>query len=234
MSFELLKKEIIDTGLCQGCGLCAGSCKHIEMDILRPTLKDYCILERDGQDCGKCYQDCPQVIQEKFEQKQPKAIYSLRSKNPKILAKAANGGVVTTLAKELLDNQSLAEIVMVQDKEDKPEADIISDPDEVVNKAGVVYGRSGVLQKLVNLVGETFEPVGIVGVPCEMRGAAELEEEMNREILKIGLFCNSQMRTEQTDKGLVCSPCCNGCPSGVNAQGYICLLYTSPSPRDRS
>ena len=199
MSFELLRKEIIDAGLCQGCGLCVGSCKHIEMEILRPTIKDYCILERDGQDCGKCYQGCPQVIQKKFEQKQPKAIYSLRSKNPEILAKAANGGVVTTLAKNLLESQSLAEIVMVQDVEEKPQADIFSDPNDVVQTAGVVYGRSGVLEKLVDLVGETFEPVGIVGVPCEMRGAAELEVDMNRDILKIGLFCNSHMRTEQTD-----------------------------------
>ncbi|MFW9821939.1 MAG: FAD-dependent oxidoreductase [Candidatus Thorarchaeota archaeon] len=224
MSFELLRKEIIDTGLCQGCGLCAGSCKHIEMDILRPTLKDYCILERNGQDCGKCYQGCPQVTQKKFEEKQPKAIYSLRSNNPEILEKAASGGVVITLAKHLLDNKVLAEIVMVQNIDDKPEADIVSDSGEAVQKAGVVYGRSGVLEKLVDLVGNTFEPVGIVGVPCEMRGAAELEEEMNREILKIGLFCNSQMRTEETDKGIVCSPCCNGCPSGVNAQGYISLI----------
>ena len=52
MSFKLLKKEIIDFGLCQGCGLCAGSCKHIEMETLRPSLKDYCILERNGIDCG--------------------------------------------------------------------------------------------------------------------------------------------------------------------------------------
>jgi NADPH-dependent glutamate synthase beta subunit-like oxidoreductase len=194
------------------------------MDILRPTLKDYCILERDGQDCGKCYKECPQVIQKKFEQKQPKGIYSLRSKNPEILAKAANGGVVTTIAKNLLESEKLAEIVMVQDIDEKPEADVVSDPDEVIQKAGVVYGRTGVLEKLVGIVGDTFEPIGIVGVPCEMRGAAELESGMNREILKIGLFCNAQTRTEQTDTGLVCSPCCNGCPSGVNAQGYISLI----------
>ncbi|MFX1377263.1 MAG: FAD-dependent oxidoreductase [Promethearchaeota archaeon] len=224
MSFELLRKEIIDAGLCQGCGLCAGSCKHIEMDILRPTLKDYCILERTGQDCGKCYQGCPQVIQKKFEQRQPKAVYSLRSKDPEILAKAASGGVVTTLTKNLLENEDLTKIVMVQNIEEKPKAEIVSEPNKAVEKAGVVYGRSGVLEKLVDVVGETYEPVGIVGVPCEIRGAADLEEEMNREILKIGLFCNSHMRTEQTDKGLVCSPCCSGCPSGVNAQGYISLI----------
>jgi len=224
MSFVLLKSEIIDAGFCQGCGLCAGSCKHIEMDVLRPTLKDYCILERDGEDCGKCYQTCPQVIQKKFKEKRPLAIYSLRTKNPEILAKASSGGFVTTLTKELLENKTLKEVVMVQENDEKPIADRVSDPNEVVQKAGVYYGRSGVLERLVELTGEIFDPVGIVGVPCEMRGAAELAEEMKRDILKIGLFCNSQMRTEETDKGLVCSPCCNGCPSGVNAQGYISLI----------
>ncbi len=224
MSFELLKTEIIEAGLCQGCGLCAGSCKHIEMSVKRPVLKDYCILERDGQDCGRCYENCPQVIQKKFKSKKPKAIYSLRSKNPEILAKAANGGVVTTLAKTLLDSKVLEEIVMVQENDEKPKAEIVSNSDEAVKKAGVVYGRSGVLEKLVNLVGQTNESIGIVGVPCEMRGAAELESDIKREILKIGLFCNSHIRTKQTDQGLVCSPCCNGCPSGVNAQGYISLI----------
>ncbi|MCJ7649591.1 MAG: FAD-dependent oxidoreductase [Candidatus Lokiarchaeota archaeon] len=224
MSFVLLKSEIIDAGFCQGCGLCAGSCKHIEMDVLRPILKDYCILERDGEDCGKCYQTCPQVIQKKFKEKRPLAIYSLRTKNPEILAKASSGGFVTTLTKELLENKTLKEVVMVQENDEKPIADRVSDPNEVVKKAGVYYGRSGVLERLVELTGEIFDPVGIVGVPCEMRGAAELAEEMKRDILKIGLFCNSQMRTEETDKGLVCSPCCNGCPSGVNAQGYISLI----------
>ncbi|MFX1593404.1 MAG: coenzyme F420 hydrogenase/dehydrogenase beta subunit N-terminal domain-containing protein, partial [Promethearchaeota archaeon] len=165
MSFELLREEIVDAGLCQGCGLCAGSCKHIVMDVRRPTLKDYCILERDGQDCGKCYQNCPQVIQKKFEEKQPLAVYSLRSKDPEILAKASSGGFVTTFAKELLENETLKEIVMVQEDDEKPTAEIVSDPDEVVQKAGVIYGRSGVLQQLVELTGKTFDPIGIVGVP---------------------------------------------------------------------
>ncbi len=193
MSFELLKSEIIDAGLCQGCGLCCGSCKHIEMSDLRPTLEDYCILERNGQDCGKCYQSCPQVIQKKYEEKQPLAVYSLRSKTPEILAKASSGGFVTTLTKDLLENQALSEIVMVQKDDEKPVADGVSDPEEIVTKAGIVYGRSGVLGRLIELTGETFEPIGIVGLPCEMRGTVKIEEAMNREILKIGLFCSSQI-----------------------------------------
>jgi len=193
MSFELLKSEIIDAGLCQGCGLCCGSCKHIKMSDLRPTLEDYCILERNGQDCGKCYQSCPQVIQKQFEEKEPLAVYSLRSKSPEILARASSGGFVTTLTKELLESQSLSEIVMVQKDDNKPVADGVSDPEEIVTKAGIVYGRSGVLGRLIELTGETFDPIGIVGLPCEMRGTAKIEEAMNREILKIGLFCSSQI-----------------------------------------
>jgi len=221
MSYVLLKEEIIDVGLCQGCGKCAGTCKHIIMENLRPELKDYCILEREGIDCGKCYEGCPQVSQKKFEEGQPKGIYSLRSKDPEILKKASDGGFVTTIAKHLLQKKEVSNIVMVQNEEDKPIAGDVSNPEDVVKKAGVVYGRSGVLERLVELTGETSEPIGIVGVPCEMRGAAEIEGSMNRDILKMGLFCNSNMRTEYTDQGLVCSPCCSGCPSGVNAQGYI-------------
>ena len=197
MSFELLKSEIIDTGLCQGCELCVGSCKHIEMVNMHPTLKDYCILERDGIVCGKCYQVCPQVIQKEFEAKEILAIYSLRSKNSEILAKASSGGFVTTITKELLENQTLSEIVMVQKNDEFPIAESVADPNEIVKNAGAQYRRSGVLRRLVELTGETFNPIGIVGVSCEMRGAAKIEEAMNREILKIGLFCSSQIHPEK-------------------------------------
>ncbi|MHA1915679.1 MAG: Coenzyme F420 hydrogenase/dehydrogenase, beta subunit C-terminal domain [Promethearchaeota archaeon] len=197
MSYELLRSEIIDAGFCQGCGLCVGSCKHLEMDEMRPTLKDFCILERDGKGCGKCYQNCPQVIQKAFEVKEPLGMFSLRSKNPDILAKASSGGFVTTLTKELLENQTLSEIVMVQKTEESLLAESVTDPDDVVNKAGAVYHRSGVLRRLVELIGETFDPVGIVGVPCEMRGAARIEESTNREILKMGLFCSSQIHPDK-------------------------------------
>ena len=183
MSFSLLNEEIIDVGLCQGCAKCAGACKHIDMENLRPVLKDYCILEREGIDCGKCYEGCPQVIQKRFEEEKPKGIYSLRSKNPEILKRASSGGFVTTIAQQLLKNKELSNIVMVQDEDDKPVAADVSNPNDVIQKAGVVYGRSGVLERLVELTGETSEPIGIVGVACEMRGAAEIEDSMKRDIL---------------------------------------------------
>ena len=164
MSFELLNKEIINVGLCQGCAKCAGTCKHIVMENLRPKLKDYCILEREGIDCGLCYQGCPQLTRKKFKEMKPKGIYSLRSKDSEILKRASNGGFITSIAKFLLEKNEVSNIVMVQNEDDKPKAVRVSNPDDVIQKAGVVYGRSGVLEELIELTGETHDKIGIVGV----------------------------------------------------------------------
>ncbi len=225
MSFTLLNEEVISAGLCQGCGLCVGSCKHLVMDKLRPTLKDYCILEKEGLACGLCYNKCPQARQKKFESKEPKTIYSLRSKDPEIRKIAASGGFVTTLARQLLESQQLSSLVMVKNFDGVPRADIVTDSKEVGSHAGVNYGRSGLLTKLVEELGKhPHANIGIVGVPCEIRGAAELETRMKTNILKIGLFCNASIRHEQVERGNICSPCCNGCPANVNAQGYVALI----------
>ena len=114
--------------------------------------------------------------------------------NPEILKRASSGGFVTTIAEQLLKNKELSNIVMVQDEDDKPVAADVSNPDDVIQKAGVVYGRSGVLERLVELTGETSDPIGIVGVACEMRGAAEIEDSMKRDILKMGLVNGSCIR----------------------------------------
>ena len=142
MSFKLLQEEVIDAGLCQGCGLCAGKCRHIVMEKTRPTLKDYCIMERDGLDCAKCYNSCVQVNQKKYKEKEPLQIHSLRSKDPKILEKAASGGVVTTLAMHVLNKKIVNHLVMVQDVDEKPLASTVDNAKAAIDKAGVIYGTN--------------------------------------------------------------------------------------------
>ncbi|MCP4764001.1 MAG: FAD-dependent oxidoreductase, partial [archaeon] len=224
MSFKMLKDEIIDLGLCQGCGLCAGLCKHIEMVDLKPELEDFCIVEKQGLKCGKCYDNCPQVKQLSVKKQNPLEIMALQTNDPEIQSKAASGGFVTTLNKYLLNNDIVSHLIEVKNVEDVPRAVVTSDPEDVLKYSGVCYGRTGVLQKLVEVFGADFENIGIVGVPCEIRGAHFIEEKMKKPIFKIGLFCNANMRTKETDKGNVVSPCCNGCPAGVNAAGYINLI----------
>ena len=49
----------IDTGLCNGCGICA---QHCSMDVLRmdkATNKAYIKYLRDCQSCFLCQKECP-------------------------------------------------------------------------------------------------------------------------------------------------------------------------------
>ncbi|NMC07944.1 MAG: FAD-dependent oxidoreductase [Candidatus Lokiarchaeota archaeon] len=224
MSFSLLKEEVIDIGLCQGCAKCAGTCKHIEMVDLKPQLKDACILEEKGIDCGMCYRTCPQVIQKPFTEieKQPLEVFSLRAKDMAAGSKA--GGAVTALAKMMLGEGDVSHMIMVRDDDGKPVADVITDPGKVNTYAGVTLGRSGILEKLVKTLGEPNDGIGIVAVPCEIRGTGEIEKRMGVEILKTALFCNSQMRSDRTDLGDTVSPCATNCPAGVNARDYTALI----------
>lgn len=225
MSFRLLKEEVIDAGLCQGCGLCTGLCKHLDLVDRKPELKDYCIMEKDGQACGKCYGSCPQVRQKKYEAKIPLDIMALQTTNPEIKAKAVSGGFVTTLNKYLLENQKVSHIVEVKNANERPEGIVTTDPNDVINYAGIALGRSGVLKKMVDVLGEEHGTIGVVGVPCEIRGVAETEQSMKADIMKIGLFCNANIgNTEVDDKGIVYSPCRKACPAGVNAAGYVKLI----------
>ncbi|WP_371806324.1 FAD-dependent oxidoreductase [Candidatus Lokiarchaeum ossiferum] len=222
MSFRLLKQEIINPGLCQGCGLCTGSCKHLIMEDLKPTLDDFCIMERDGEACGKCYSKCPQIRLTKVSKETPLDILALKSTDEDIHRNAVSGGFVTTLNKYLLESGKVKKLVEVQSMNGRPVSVITSDPNDVRKYSGVSYGRSGVLEKMVEVLGDADHgPVGIVGVPCEIRGAKGIEDEMNTEIFKIGLFCNANIRGGESEEGEIYSPCRRSCPAGVDASGYI-------------
>nr|MDO8111902.1 FAD-dependent oxidoreductase [Candidatus Sigynarchaeota archaeon] len=223
MSFKLLKEEVIDVGLCQGCAKCAGSCKHLEMFQLKPRIKDndYCIMEKEGLDCGLCYRACPQVSQVAFTWKEPVVTYSLKTKDPEIAKHAANGGFVSTMAKMLLEEKTVSHVVATKDMDGTPVPDAVSDPVKINEYSGTSYGRSGVVGKLVETMGKAHETVAVVGVACEELGAAEIENRMHAPIIRLGLFCNAAMRNEKTDSGDTCSPCAVNCPAGVNAREYI-------------
>jgi NADPH-dependent glutamate synthase beta subunit-like oxidoreductase len=225
MSYQLLKNEVIDMGLCQGCGLCVGLCKHLQLKDRKPDLKDYCILTKEGQECGKCYKSCPQVRQKKFDHKIPLDIMALQTTDPEIQQKAVSGGFVTTLNKYLLEHKKVSHLIEVKNLNNRPEGVITTDPTEVPSYAGIAYGRSGVLEKLIKVLGEEHDMVGVVGVPCEIRGVSEQEEIMKANVFKIGLFCNANIgNTDIDEKGTVFSPCRKACPAGVNASGYIGLI----------
>lgn len=50
MSFEELKQEVLDRGLCCGCGTCVSVCPHNWIDLPLGEIG----AEFMGDDCGRC------------------------------------------------------------------------------------------------------------------------------------------------------------------------------------
>jgi coenzyme F420 hydrogenase subunit beta len=118
--FKLLKEEIIDTGLCIGCGACAAFCGRIELIGRRPELVKPCILEVGSIRCGwrgVCYDHCSarflptKEVEERIfgirKEDELLGVYRNfirgRATDERILSVCQDGGVITAILAYGLD-----------------------------------------------------------------------------------------------------------------------------------
>ena len=202
MSFDLLKSEIIDKDLCEGCGLCAGFCKAITLEDSKPALTGRCMLRRGSKNCGLCYELCPQAHPEQIatDDLAPLMTSSVQTKDPKILEVASNGGFVTTLLKYLLKKNKIKAVVAVTGEKRSPAAITVAAAKDTKTLAGTRYSPSGVLNEFAEALRNYGNEIAVVALPCEMRGVARMEEKLQRQVLKIGLFCSNNNRTGDDGK----------------------------------
>jgi coenzyme F420 hydrogenase subunit beta len=202
VSFEQLKSEIIDTNLCEGCGLCAGFCKAITLEETIPTLTGKCMLTRGANECGLCYELCPQAHPEEItpDALQPLGSAAFRTTNEKLADSISNGGFVTGIIAELLQKKKVDAVTAVTGTKRAPEALTITKPSEVAQLAGTRYSPSGVMNALADSMREHGKNVAVVGLPCEMRGVKRLEDRIDLSILKIGLFCSNNNKINEEGK----------------------------------
>lgn len=202
MSFEQLKSEIIDTDLCEGCGLCAGYCKAITLEDGIPTLTGKCMLNKGASACGLCYELCPQAHPEvvSTESLNPLMSIGLRTTDKKLLETASNGGFVTGFLKAILKKKHIDAVSAVIGEKREPIAITVTKPSEVAQLAGTRYSPSGVLNAFADSTRENGKNVAVVGLPCELRGVSRLEERLGMSVLKIGLFCSNNNRLNEEGK----------------------------------
>ncbi|MHC1596551.1 MAG: Coenzyme F420 hydrogenase/dehydrogenase, beta subunit C-terminal domain [Candidatus Syntropharchaeales archaeon] len=213
-TFEDLKAEIIDLGLCAGCGTCAAFCEAIEMDGDTPKLVGDCALVRGALKCGTCYNICPKrsngdaTIIEKFLSKDKVdelfgnyvGIYSVKATNTDIAERAQDGGAVSAIIHYLLSSGSVdCGIISKRDESWRASPLVITSADDVTKGSGTKYAVSPNVEALGDVIRDEKLRVAIVGTPCQVKGVRNLQSTLFEpiekiEIVNIGLFCTENFR----------------------------------------
>ncbi|MFX1236755.1 MAG: Coenzyme F420 hydrogenase/dehydrogenase, beta subunit C-terminal domain [Promethearchaeota archaeon] len=219
-SFEDLKKEVHDKGICGECGGCVSFCsaaelKAIEMSASGPpeySNKDNCLQ------CGLCYLVCPQTwvlneeLNERFNYRvsigNRKKITSSQSTSEEIRAKATDGGVVTGILSYLIDHNLIKGALVC--KKEGPFNRIpffATTKEELIESAGshfdITQQVTGLehydtfiptITKLKKIIGADTMNIAVVGTPCQIHSIRKMQELsiLPAHVVKyaLGLFCN--------------------------------------------
>ncbi len=159
-----LKTDVIDKGMCTGCGSCISVCPTQVLKFVNdiPTLQERPGEVPEGEppvgkciECKLCYFACPVTeslnprIQELFGSEDVLGnylnLYKAKTEVPEIAEVAQDGGIVSTiLAYALQQNLIDGAIVSVTSKENPwiPEPKIITSYEELLKSAGTRYSLS--------------------------------------------------------------------------------------------
>ncbi|MFQ5975010.1 MAG: Coenzyme F420 hydrogenase/dehydrogenase, beta subunit C-terminal domain [Candidatus Hydrothermarchaeales archaeon] len=209
--FAELKKDVIDQDLCSVCGTCAAFCERVEWKDSGPEATGECDLDIGAIKCnidGVCYDHCPHVSysipeleKEVFGTEREdqeigcyKKIVAGRSKDKKILEKAQDGGVVTSLLLCAIESGMVEGASIATRGEDWTTDSVVAKTKEdLTGGAGTKYARA---PSVVNF-GKSLRIVkklAAVGTGCQMTGTRRLQTTLLKdlpgiELLNIGLFC---------------------------------------------
>jgi coenzyme F420 hydrogenase subunit beta len=186
MSFNFKNaKDIVDNGLCLGCGVCLTVCpcnsislKDITDIGIRPIIDfDTC------NNCGLCVKVCPGTgishldLESRFSSDAVKAwgpvleVWQGYAKDEKIRFAGSSGGVVTALSMYALEKDNYAGVLHTKASSDSP----------LSNTAVISRNR----KDLLSAMGSRYSPA----TPCESIG---LLEQADGDCLFIGKSCDIQ------------------------------------------
>jgi coenzyme F420 hydrogenase subunit beta len=244
-SFKQMMNDVVDFGSCCECGTCVLVCPHNVIEYVdskpKQTAKkmapfDYCGIS-EGIGCDVCAQVCPRLTPREFELEEKvfegqsgrmlrggfgryQEIYAARAKDPRILERCQDGGVVTAmliygLEKGLLDGA----VVSAPDAERPcaPKPVCETTVDGVLAAAGSWYTYCPNDLAIEMAVEKGCTKVAFVGVPCQItpvrkaelkdpaflrngssmkkdkhveRQHKSLKDPVSRVALRIGLLCS--------------------------------------------
>ncbi len=213
---EQFRKDVIEAGICSGCGACVVLCRALGGNVLGyDQIESSLPIVKNAEactGCGLCYSVCP-----RFEEFEPpreeraeddfigefRRFEILRATDPEIQEYAQNGGVVTEILKFLMESHYIDGAIVSTVSDDwLPHPRVVHNFEELKESLGTRYSVSPnplILELLMNEPGEHQYPgyndqkYAFVGTPCMCKAVQNmrwLNIGLARKIsLVIGLFC---------------------------------------------
>lgn len=212
--------QVADSGLCTGCGTCAGICPneaiemHISEGLYLPKLEEEKCIS-----CGLCVRSCPgysldfKELNSNIFGKQPKNImlgnflgcYIAHSNDDDIRYNSSSGGVVTQLLIFALEKGIIDGALVVRMRKGnplEPEPFIARTREEVISASKSKYCPVAANEALKQILKENGR-FAVVGLPCHIHGirkAEKLSKTLEKRIvLHIGLMCSHTVNFAGTE-----------------------------------
>jgi coenzyme F420 hydrogenase subunit beta len=136
--------------------------------------------------CATCYIVCPKTNLFRQVKVTHERIFSARSAKKDVLAATKQGGVATSLLIYALDNDIIDCAIMMVDYNPI----LATKPEEIMKAKGIKFGISPNLSLLSEAIEMGYNKIALVGVPCNVIAARNLQFMGLRELKVIlGIFC---------------------------------------------
>jgi coenzyme F420 hydrogenase subunit beta len=205
-TYQDLKRDVWDTGLCSGCGACTAVCPADGLYFRAgtgaegPVSTGTCKEDQAGVPCGVCYEVCPRASGETREMLGEFSA-ALAGRASFAIPRRQSGGAVTAILASALDEGLIDGVVTVT--EDRftlePRSVVITSSGVLIHEAGSRY--SWWVPLLASLkeavVRRKLRRIAVVGVPCAVQAVRrmmvsdnQLARPYGRSVrLLVGLFC---------------------------------------------
>jgi coenzyme F420 hydrogenase subunit beta len=220
-SQKLLKKNVLNEGLCTGCGACVGLCPYQVIYHDRTVQLHNCDLED-----GRCFAYCPRTLADLSAMREllfeaaditpeigaVKGYYFSRAVDPELRASAQHGGTVTALMKLALGEGLIdSAIISSRGQEFEQTGAIVANSDTLRKNAKSKFTVSPTVGAFNQLVTEDRGKIGVVATPCQALALAKMKlkpwkedaARINQLKLVVGLYCGWTLSMEKYAKMLL-------------------------------
>ncbi|MBN2079836.1 MAG: Coenzyme F420 hydrogenase/dehydrogenase, beta subunit C-terminal domain [Spirochaetes bacterium] len=200
-----LKAEVMDRGLCIGCGACVSLCPYFHSYRGKTSMLFPCVLP-----AGRCHAYCPKtsVDLDLLSDRIFGAPFSLEPMGRHLSVRASraagkdrpgnvqSGGTVTALMTHALESGVIDAAVLTGREGIHAIPGVVTDPADVARYATSKFGAAPTVAAYHHAVADGYSSIGVVATPCQALALAQISVNpmdepgfVNRNALVVGIFC---------------------------------------------